>query len=150
MRDGIVRWNWRTVGIVRIKIAAARVEFDTPVPPGSTEAPAGITVLRDQQVCVRYDDAAVASGEADLEITSASGTTTASGTLSGLTVTCPDGSSYFTESPLSVATGCGSLGGFPGVTTTRTTTNRLGFALALGEEPGGRDIEVVLFDCEWP
>ncbi|MBT8492106.1 MAG: hypothetical protein KJO07_03515 [Deltaproteobacteria bacterium] len=125
-----------------------RVEFDEPVVSGSTEAPTGLTVYRDDALCVRYQNGS-GSGTAELELTTSSGSLVTSGTTSSFTLTCPDSSSYYTTDPLSLLQCEEGQFGLPGVVTTNSSTNFLGLELALGEEPGGADIDIVLFACSW-
>jgi len=128
-----------------------RVEFDAAVPAAIPEQiDWRFTVLNpDGTACVRWDDQPPSSMSVDLEVTAGDQTLAMEGTLSGLTLTCPDGSLYFTSEPLSVITGCGAPRdyGLP-VTTIRTAPGFVGLAIALGEEPSGADIEVTLFRCE--
>lgn len=127
-----------------------RVEFDDPVPTSIPDSYSWqLTVIgADGVPCVRWDDAPPSATQVDLQVSSGDDTLSMEGSTAGLTLTCPDGSRFFTDDPLSIITGCspGRSYGIP-VTTIRTAPGFVGLAIALGEEPGGRDIEVDLFSC---
>jgi hypothetical protein len=129
-----------------------RIEFDAPVPASPEAEHWRFSIYQGDQLCARYEDSATGSGSIDLAVSTAGDEVQAAGALgSGYTLTCPDGTDYVAADPNAVLT-CGDPRGYkiPGVLTVRSAPGYAGVAIPLGEEAGGADIEVVLFDCRDP
>jgi hypothetical protein len=109
------------------------VRFDEP---RSTKH---FALVRAGSQCLKYDDHGE-TGVAKLRLTTASGTLATDGTLTGFTLTCPDGSSFFSEAPMSLY-GCGEGALMPpGMTSVSSGSTNLALKV-------GPDDEIGLVDC---
>jgi hypothetical protein len=128
----------------------AEVRFDDAVPRSLPEDHDWrFTLMRGEAECLRFQESKDGAGVAHMEASSGGSTIRVDGTASSFTVTCPDGSSVSARDPIALIQRCGTWWGLPSLTV-HEGLDVVGLAFTIGEEPGGADIAVQLFDCQWP